>query len=432
MRIDLTRAWSRICFLTVVCLFSGVLAFSSGRAFLATHWNASSNPNLWQKASKLEPGNAEYWSHAGLSKQWELIPGGVHEAIRGLELATQANPWSASLWMELADAYQASGDSVQAQQAYEKAQANYPISPEVAWRYGSFLLYEGKLPDGYAQIRRALLVDPSLASNAISECWQSDPNVVAILDKALPAKPEYYQGAMDFFLSRNLLDPALAVWDRERALDLSITMSGAVPLVDALIEQDRVAEARQTWQQALEAAHWPQGAGKDGSLIFNGGFEEDLANGGYDWREVATNGVHFDFEGLTAHSGLRSLRIQFGGTSNLDFHNLFQYVPVDPGTRYHFSAYLRTEGVSTDRGIGFEIFDPRHPSQVQQATSEVLGTNPWTLVQADVVTGPETHFLKIAVKRMPSWKFDNKLSGTVWIDDVALTPLSTASTGRAG
>jgi len=432
MRIDLTRAWSRICFLTVVCLFSGVLAFSSGRAFLATHWNASSNPNLWQKASKLEPGNAEYWSHAGLSKQWELIPGGVHEAIRGLELATQANPRSASLWMELADAYQASGDSVQAQQAYEKAQANYPISPEVAWRYGSFLLYEGKLPDGYAQIRRALLVDPSLTSNAISECWQSDPNVVAILDKALPAKPEYYQGAMDFFLSRNLLDPALAVWDRERALDLPITMSAAIPLIDALIDQDRVAEARQTWQQALEAAHWPQGAGKDGSLVFNGGFEQDLANGGFDWREVTTSGVRFDLDGLTAHSGSRSLRIHFEGASNLDFHNLFQYVPVNPGTRYHLSAYLRTEGVSTDRGVGFEIFDPRHPSQVQQATPEVLGTNPWTLVQADIVTGPETHFLKIAVKRLPSWKFDNKLSGTVWIDDVALTPMSTASSGGAG
>jgi hypothetical protein len=334
--------------------------------------------------------------------------------------------------MDLADAYQASGDAVQAQQAYEKAQANYPISSEVAWRYGSFLLYEGKLSDGYAQIRHALLVDPSLTSDAISECWQADPNVVAILDKALPTKPEYYRSAMEFFLSRNLLDPALAAWDRERTLGLPITMPNAIPLIDALIDQDRVAEARQTWQQALEAAHWPQGAGKDGSLVFNGGYEQDFANGGYDWREVATNGVRFDFDGLTAHSGSRALRIQFEGTSNLDFHNLFQYVPVDPGTRYHFSAYLRTEGVSTDRGIGFEIFDPRHPSQVQQATSEVLGTNPWTLVQADVVTGPETHFLKIAVKRLPSWKFDNKLSGTVWIDDVVLTPMSAASTDGAG
>jgi len=30
--------------------------------------------------------------------------------------------------------------------------------------------------------------------------------------------------------------------------------------------------------------------------------------------------------------------------------------------------------------------------------------------------------VKITLRREPSWKFDNKLSGTVWIDDVALRP----------
>jgi len=393
---------------------------------------ASSNPELWAKAVRLEPGNAEYWRHLGLSGQWEPSSSGIREAVRDLELSTQLNPRSADLWMELADAYRASGDPVRARQAYEKAQANYPISSEVAWRYGNFLLYEGNLSDSYTQIRQALSVDPSLAPSAISECWQADPNVAAILDKVLPAKPEYYDSAMDFFLSRNLLDPALAVWNRERALGLPITMSRATPLVDALIDLDRMADAREAWREALEAAHWPEGEGKDGSLVFNGGFEHDFANGGYDWREVTTSGVHFDFDSLSAHASSRSLRIQFEGTSNPDFHNLFQYVPVDPGTRYHFSAYLRTEGVSTDRGIGFEIFDPRHPNQVHKVTSEVLGTNPWTHVQADVLTGPETRFLKIAVKRLPSWKFDNKLIGTAWIDDVSLTRISTASTGGAG
>jgi hypothetical protein len=368
----------------------------------------------------------------GLSRQWDLSPGRIHEAVSYLQKATHVDPLSADLWMELADVYAASGDLVRAQEAYERAQANYPISSEVAWRYGSFLLYEGKFSDGYAQIRRALLVDSSLASSAISECWQSDPNVASILDKVLPAKPEYYRSAMEFFLSHNLLDPALAVWNRQRTLGLPTTMPDVIPLVDALIDQDRMAEAHQTWHQALEVANWPQGPVKDGSLVFNGGFEHDFANGGYDWREVTVSGARFDFDSAIAHSGSRSLRIQFDGTVNLDFHNLFQYIPVESGTRYHFSAYVQTDGISTDRGIGFEIFDPRHPSRVQLVTSEIIGTNPWTLVEADLVTGPDTHFLKIALRRIPSWKFDNKLSGTVWVDDVALTPISEASQDGAG
>jgi len=432
MRIDLIRPWPRTCLFVVVVLFSGVLTFFSAKAYVAARWQASANPELWRKAVKLEPGNAEYWGHVGLSRQWDLTPGGMHEAVRYLQRATQINPRSSNLWMELADAYAASGDPVHAQEAYEKAQANYPISSEVAWRYGSFLLYEGKSLEGYAEIRRAVSIDPLLTQRAIAECWQSNPSVTPILDKILPAKPEYYLSTIDFFLSQNLLGPALAVWNRQRELGLSIKMSDTTPLVDALIDQDRMAEAQQTWHQVLEVTNWPRDSSNGGSLVLNGGFEHGLANGGFDWREVTVSGARFDFDSFTAHSGSRSLRIQFDGTVNLDFHNLFQYIPVESRTRYHLSAYLRSEGISTDRGIGFEIVDPRHPTQVQRVTSEITGTNPWTLVEADLVTGPDTHLLKIALRRIPSWKFDNKLGGTVWVDDVALTPISEASQDGAG
>jgi tetratricopeptide (TPR) repeat protein len=432
MQIDLTRAWPRTCFLAVVFLSSGVLAFSSGKAFLAAHWNASSQPELWRKAYKLEPGNGEYWGHVGLSRQWDLSPGGIHDAVRYLQIATQVNPRSADLWMELADAYQTSGDPVRAQEAYEKAQANYPMSSEVAWRYGGFLLYEGKFSDGYREIRLAISINSSLTQSAIAECWQSNPSVAPIVDKVLPAKPEYYLEAIDYFLSQNLPGPALAVWNRQLELGLPTKLPNTIPLVDALIDQDRMAEAQQTWHQGLEAAKWPHDSGDTGSLVVNGGFEYGIANGGFDWREEAIKGARFDFDSPIAHSGSRSLRIQFDGTENLDFQNLLQYVPVEPRTRYHFSAYLRTEGISTDRGIRFEILDPRHPTQLQAMTPEVIGTNPWTLVQADLVTGSDTHLVKIALRRIPSWKFDNMLIGTVWVDDVALTSITVPAKDNSG
>ncbi len=237
------------------------------------------------KAVRLEPGNAEYWGHVGLARQWDLSPNGMHEAVRYLQRAAELNPRSAELWMELADAYQTSGDPVHAQEAYEKAQENFPVSAEVAWRYGSFLLYEGKFSDGYAEIRRAMSIDASLTQRAIAECWQSNPSVEAILDKVLPPKSEYYLSAIDFFLSRNQPDPALAVWNRQRDLGLPIKLTDAIPLVDVLIEQDRVAEAQQTWHQALQAADWPHDSSSTGPLVFNGRFEHEIMNGGFDWRE---------------------------------------------------------------------------------------------------------------------------------------------------
>ncbi len=147
---------------------------------------------------------------------------------------------------------------------------------------------------------------------------------------------------------------------------------------------------------------------------------------------MAASGAQFAVDDRIAHAGSRSFQVQFDGTENIDFQNLFQYVAVEPATHYRFSAYVRTEAISTDRGICFEIVDPRHPSQVQIVTPDVVGTNPWTLVQTDLLTGPQTHLLRIALRRMPSWKFDNKLRGTVWVDDVALAPISAPAKDSSG
>ena len=331
-----------------------------------------------------------------------------------LEKATGLNPRSADLWMELADAYQTSGDDVRAKEAYAKAQESYPISAEVAWRYGSFLLYEGDYSEAYSEFRRALSVDPTLTTDAISECWRARGNVVPILDNVLPRKSGYYVDAMNFFLSRNLTEPAFAVWNRRQALNLPVKMSETVPLVDALIAEDRLAEARRTWSDGLDGTNWGRDELENRSLVMNGGFERDIANGGFDWREIPINGVRFGFDNFLPHSGSRSLRIQFDGTTNLDFQNLFQLVPVESGTRYHFSAYLRIQAISTDHGVHFEMLDAKQPVELQVVTPDAIGTTPWILQQTDFVTGPKIRsLLRISLEHISSWKLGSKLSGTV-------------------
>ncbi len=405
-----------------IVLVAAPLALFASRVWLAAHWASSPDPAIWRKAAILEPGDAEYWDRLGLSQEWSIDNGGTRQATRYLERAVRTDPRSAALWMDLADVYETSGDPAKAQRAFKQAETDDPMSAEVAWRYGSFFLYEGDLPQGYAEIKRSLLVDSSLAPSAIAECWQANPNIGALLGQALPAELPDYLTAMDFFLSRNLLDPALAVWNRELALGMVARMPQAIPLVNALISQNRLAEAQRTWHQALRASRWPRDPREETSLIFNGGFERKIVGGGFDWREIPADGVTYARDSGVSHSGSHSLRIDFGGQANLDFANVFQLVPVEPGTRYHFSAWLRTKGISTDQGIRFQIFDPQHPPEVQVLTPNMVGSNPWTLVQADLTTGKDTHLLEIALRRIFTWKFDNKIRGTAWVDDVALSP----------
>ncbi len=419
--IPLRTGLARITFLAGILALALPVAFLSARAWIAEHWASSADPALWGKAARLEPENADDWRLLGLYEQWRLGDQGVEQAIGCLQRAVRIDPRSATLWMDLAGAYEASGDDARAGESYREAQAAYPLSAEVAWRYGSFLLYQGRFSQGDAQMQRALLIEPSLAPSAIAECWQTNPDIGELLDRALPAQPPYYLAAVNFFLSQNQLDPALAVWRRELALGMPVGMSQAVPLVDALIRQNRLMEARQSWQQALRASGWPRDRGHGSSLVFNGGFEHQIVNGGFGWREVPAAGVRYARDCVVTHSGSHSLRVDFGGSANLDFQNVLQLVAVQPRTRYHFSAWLRTKGISTDHGIRFQIFDPQHESEVQFLTPNMIGTNPWTLVQGDFTTGKDTRLLEAALRRIFSWKFDNKIRGTAWVDDVALS-----------
>jgi len=171
-------------------------------------------------------------------------------------------------------------------------------------------------------------------------------------------------------------------------------------------------------------------ASSDSSVLFNGGFEHDLVNGGFDWQELPVQGASFAIDTGVAHSGARSLRINFDGSVNQDFSQLVQWVAVEPRRRLRFAAYLRTEGISTDSGVRFLIYDPHHPTVPQTLTRDLTGTHPWSLVDTELTTGPETRLLAIVLRRLPSRKFDNKLQGTVWVDDVSLTLLEPATEAK--
>ncbi|MGH9758785.1 MAG: hypothetical protein ACRD4M_13685, partial [Candidatus Acidiferrales bacterium] len=112
----------------------------------------------------------------------------------------------------------------------------------------------------------------------------------------------------------------------------------------------------------------------------------------------------------------------FTGGENIYLDEPKEYVPVEPNRTYHFRGYIRTETISTENGLRFSLLDPTHPNDVHVMTDNLIGTQPWTSAEADLTTGPQTHFLLLSLHRAQSRLFENKLSGTVWIADVSLTP----------
>ena len=424
MEIRLASPAGRWLFLISILLVAATLALLGARNGLAEHWAQSEQPEDWLRAAELEPGNADYWYRLGRYRQLDFEHADLPLAIFYYRRAVAIDPRSANNWMALADAYEMAGDVTPARQAFKSAKAAYPISSEVAWRYGNFLLRQNQLPEAFAEIRRAVATDSKLAGLALSRCLRATGDVQRVLIQVLPAQVDVYYEALGFLVNERDLDPALAVWGRLVKLRPPFEMHRALRLLDALIDAGRIDEAARVWRQALELAGWSTGASPGGSLVWDGGFERDALNGGFGWWQSPIAGASFEFDANVAHSGSRSLRITFDGSANLDFAHLRQLVPVKPGSRYHFSAYLRTDLISTNSGIYFWIYDPRHQGSLDVATSNLVGSHPWTLQELEFTTGPETRAVLIVLRRKPSEKFDNLIRGTVWVDDVSMVAIA--------
>ncbi|MGD0429277.1 MAG: hypothetical protein ABSC10_21435 [Candidatus Acidiferrales bacterium] len=422
MQPTLQQGPARAAILVFALAAGALLSYQAVRLWLAYHRIHSTRLEIIERGAALEPGNAEAWDLLGRYRQLDFASADPQQELADYQRAVQDDPLSATFWMNLAGAYEANGDLGAAQNAFERAHSVYPLSAEVAWNYGNFLLRQEKEAEGYAEIRHAVQSDPRLLTLAISRVWRSSQDVNILLDQVLPADQDAYVQALNFFASIRQPDAALSVWRRMLALGKILALPRTFPFLDELIQDDRSTDAKQVWIEALTAAGLPHEEPLNHSLVWNGGFSSDFSNGGLGWRWNSPIGVAVDFDAAPPASGVRAVRLDFGGGTNLELSQPMQYVPVEPRRTYHFHAYMRTEEITTESGMRFSLVDPNHDDAVNMLTDNFVGSHNWTALDLDLTTSAQTHFLLLRLLRAGSRLFENKLSGTVWIADVSLIP----------
>jgi hypothetical protein len=145
--------------------------------------------------------------------------------------------------------------------------------------------------------------------------------------------------------------------------------------------------------------------------IDNSGFENEPVGQDFAWHLQPSPGVKTGLDSATARSGPAALRVEFDGTENVDFHHIAQRVWLSPG-RYRLTAWIRTANLSTDQGLALMLNGV--------STETVAGTHDWTRVSAEVTVHGGASAGEVQVVRQRSWRFDGKVRGTAWIDDVEL------------
>ncbi len=428
MNIASTNPRIRVLIVVFSCALAIFLSYFGVRNAVATYYLNLDTRAGYERAAALEPGNARNWFLLGRSFLYDFEQPDPQRAVQSLSKAVALDPYSAEALLDLAAAYDGQGDTADARQAFLAAQRVYPLSADVAWSYGNFLLRQDQQDAAFGEIRKAVELEPKRAAEAFSRALRAQPDPNVVLDKAMPQSAAVYLPIVRLLSDVGDLGNAQIVWSRLIASRHTEPMSDMVFYINELIRQRRVANATGAWNEAVSIMQNPPPPDPAGSLLWDGGFESGYAGGGFSWHfSPATSDVQISFDQSEKHSGERSLRILFNGHRNISFEDACHNIAPEPGKKYLLSAWVQTQSLTSSEGVRLQIFVFTATGTDRVTTEEVHGTQPWKQIQMAWVAPPGAGFGSVCVKRNMSDMPESDIQGAAWLDDISMVPTNQGS-----
>jgi hypothetical protein len=411
MLINISSYLRRIAVVAFAVAAVSIYVHYAYRTYAASRLASIGDYEAVQRAIRLQPDKAQYWQLAGAySLYGEQQP---DRAIQQLTTATRLNPWSSLAWLTLASAYQVGGDEQKEKWAVDSAVNADPKTPDVAWEAANFYLVEGDIEKSARLFRVVVENDSTRSDSAFRTLWRARPDINFLLNTAMPPTAAGHFALLNVLCQNQQPQAAFDVWERIRTLPHSFPPELAYPFVDFLINSHFPAEAARVWEQLADID--PTRVAHHGNnLILNGGFEDRISNGGFDWHYFATPGVKTFIDSVVANTGTRSLAIDFaGGAAEAGIQ---QFVPVQPGGHYLFSGSMKSDDIQSSSGPRFGVYDAYDGTQYV-LSDDMLETNVWRRQNIAFTVGPSTSLLIVKVVREPG---NSLIKGKIWIDDLRI------------
>ncbi len=413
MRIALGSTTRRLLFGCCVLLAITEFVYLSSRAARAHAWAAGVQEWQLERAVALEPRNSDYWYRLG---QWRLL---VDQdsvgALNAYNAAVRQNPRVAAYYLEIARAALFANDHTQLTGALENALRVDPTTPSVNWEAANLYLAANEVARALPLFRIAAAASWEYRSPTVNLCWQATHDVDRMVEFALPRDAETYDDFLYYLVSRQETAAADKLWPHLIALPMTFRPKVGFLYLDSLLEQHRVADASRAWRElAIISPEVNSYLPQDGNLVVNSGFEQEILNGGFDWRISPSDKVTVEATTEDVFKGEHSLAVSFV-TSTTGNAGVLQFIPVEPGASYSLSLAYKAEELEGAHGISVVVSDAS-TGKTLTATDEILGSNPWGEISRSFRTGPSTDLVSLELKRPAG----TLIRGKILIDDVRM------------
>lgn len=413
MQLELDHPAKKVVAAALLVAATGTYLALASVQFLASWMGNDTDPRNLHRAARLDSGNADYSDRVG---RYELLARqSPQNALPWLQAATSLNPHSAAYWIDLAATEQSLGNIGAERSSLERAIAVDPHTPDIAWQVATLYLAQGSPHEAMKQFHAVLENNPSIMPAAIQTLWKIRPDIDYLLENVIP--PDADAQFLEFLISSKEAAAAAKVWQNMDKLQQPVQRRYVFEYVQYLLAQKQSQQAALVWQQAGSLSDLAAYQPSPENLIINGDFSLDILNAGFDWRHTPIPGVSLALDPSESHSGSRSLRLKFDGPGFADA-GIAQMVPVEPNTRYDFSAFYKAEDMDGAGGLQFALQDA-YAASPPFMSEDLRNADFWKKVSGSFITGADTHLLMLGIARVPP---DRPIRGKLWIDELQLVP----------
>lgn len=332
-----------------------------------------------ERAIELAPNNARYYIRkADLLRQ---AGAGEPSQVRALEQALALNPRDSRGWIQLGLLAEMEGRFSRAEECLlQAAEADATHVPRST--LANYYFRRGEPEKFWRWVREALETAPGDMAPLFRLCWTLSSDAGAILERAIPRRPEALRQYLSFLLLSSHLEAAGEVAERVLGNATAEDLAVLLAYCDRLLESRETTGALRLWNSMVTKGMIPYErlVPGGGLVLTNGSFRIAPRSQGFDWRIPAVEGV-----AVSRDEHPPALRFSFSGRQPEQCEVLWQYLPVLADTSYRLSFEYRTGGIEPNTGMRWEIIDLTNAA-MRLAESASLSAESWTRGEVDFTT----------------------------------------------
>lgn len=340
-----------------------------------------------------------------LARQEHLVNGDLVKARFFYDRALDYCVLYVPAWLGLAELFNDRGEKNRAVAALEFVEKISRGSGNLAWSRAILANELGRDDILTANLVRLMKNQPGkrMAAISLADLKWHDP-LVLLRKFGDTFSPEL----LNYYIRVKELPKTRIVWQRLEQAGLN-NRQNSLRYINYLLAHGKITAAAKIWDRNFRDG---------GTLLYNGHFKEPLIGSGFGWRISRVRGVTWHNPADKAKSGLR---LTFDGSRNVSFR-LAQIVPLPPGS-YVFRGRAATDSLSTYQRPFWMVRGYRCKGPAVRGTMF-----PANRSRSDFslrFTIPEScRAVWIALQRNHSYDFDNKISGTLVLDDLTVTSVA--------